>query len=316
MADQEQVKRLIRSVQEWNVWRQKYPQILPDLSDANLSGAYLSGVDLRNARLINIKLVSTDLRNANLRNADLRNANLRNADLSGVDLSSTDLGGARFYWTRFRRTLFTWVDLSNVKGLEEASHGGPSSLDINSVTLPHDEPTRLHFLRGVDFTETQIEYLPSLLTPRPIQYQSLFISYASPDEVVAKRLYTDLRKKDVPCWFALHDLQPGDYFRERIDQAIHTQDKLLLLLSKHSAQSEWVHYEVELALSREIRQQRKILYPIRLDDAIFDCTASWARSLQATRHIGDFTGWQDEASYQQAFATLLQHLKVGKSPTR
>jgi hypothetical protein len=36
---------------------------------------------------------------------------------------------------------------------------------------------------GVGFTETQIEYLPSLLTPQPIQYQSLFISYASQEAI-------------------------------------------------------------------------------------------------------------------------------------
>src|SRR5947209_804431 len=35
------------------------------------------------------------------------------------------------------------------------------------------------------------------LTEKPIQYQSLFISYAHQDEAVAKRLHTDLRKNDV-----------------------------------------------------------------------------------------------------------------------
>jgi len=118
----------------------------------------------------------------------------------------------------------------------------------------------------------------------------------------------------IPCWFALHDLQPGNYFRERIDQAIHTQEKLLLLLSEHSVSSGWVRYEVELTLARENRQQRESLYPVRLDDAIFSCTASWAASLQATRHIGDFTGWQEEQRYQEAFALLLRHLKTEPSP--
>ncbi len=126
---------------------------------------------------------------------------------------------------------------------------------------------------GVGFTATQIEYLPSLLTSRPIEYSSLFISYASQDEAAARRLHMDLRRKDVPCWFAPHDLQPGNYFRECIDQAIHSQDKLLLLLSSHSVKSGWVRYEVELALARENQQQREVLYPIRLDDAILHSTA-------------------------------------------
>jgi TIR domain len=186
--------------------------------------------------------------------------------------------------------------------------------EVPLVTLPLDEYTRKHFLSGVGFTETQIEYLPSFLTSRSIEYHSLFISYAHQDEVLAQRLHTCMRKKDVPCWFAPHDLQLGDYFRERIDQAIHTQDKLLLLLSRHSVQSGWVRYEVELALARENRERREILFPIRLDDAIFQCTASWAISLLATRHIGNFTNWQDDEAYQLALTTLLRHLKVTVPP--
>jgi hypothetical protein len=43
------------------------------------------------------------------------------------------------------------------------------------VVFPNEEHIRKHFLRGVGFTRTQIEYLPSLLMPKPIQYYSLFI---------------------------------------------------------------------------------------------------------------------------------------------
>jgi hypothetical protein len=248
-----------------------------------------------------------DLSGSNLIRADLSRAYLTGAVLGAVDLSDTNFTNTRFWATSFVR-----VDLNNAKGLEIAIHLGPSAVDIKSVIFPTDKRVCLHFLRGVGFTETQIEYLPSLLTPRPIEYSSLFIGYAHQDEAIAKRLYTNLRKKDVPCWMAPHDLQPGNYFRERIDQAIHTQDKLLLLLSEHSVKSGWVRYEVEQALSRENRLQKEILFPLRLDDAIFDCQANWAMSLQATRHIGDFTGWQDETFYQQAFSMLLRHLKVDK----
>ena len=144
-------------------------------------------------------------------------------------------------------TIFAQVNLRLVKGLDTAIHNGTSFVDINTVIFPQDGHIRTSFLRGVGFTETQIEYLLSLLTSRPIQYHSLFISCAGQDEVFAQQLHASLGKNEVPCWFAPHDLQPGNYFRECIDQAIHTQDKLLLLLSKHSVQSGWVRYEVELA---------------------------------------------------------------------
>ena len=167
-------------------------------------------------------------------------------------------------------------------------------------------------MRGVGFTETQIEYLPALLTPRPIQYASLFISYAHQDEALARRLYTDLRNKDVPCWFAPHDLRPGDYHHSRIDEAIHLQEKVLLLLSEHAVNSSWVKHEVQVALAREIQQDRVVLFPLRLDGAVIQTDKDWAVRLREIRHIGDFTGWQDEATYQEVFATLLRHLKVAK----
>jgi hypothetical protein len=54
---------------------------------------------------------------------------------------------------------------------------------------------------------------------------------------------------------------------------------------------------------------------VALDEAVMQTSKDWAVRLREARHIGDFTNFQDEASYQQAFNTLLQHLKVSKPPT-
>jgi hypothetical protein len=144
---------------------------------------------------------------------------------------------------------------------------------------------------------------------KPIQYYSCFISYSSRDEILARRLHADLQDQGVRCWFAPHNLRPGTLIRKGIDDAIQLQDKLLLILSEHSVQSGWVGYEVETALAREIRQQREILFPIRLDNAVFHSTAHWAVSLRDQRHIGDFAHWADPEHYQKAFQRLLHHLK-------
>ena len=88
------------------------------------------------------------------------------------------------------------------------------------------------------------------------------------------------------------------------------QDKLLLILSEHSVESRWVAYEVETALSREIRQEREILFPIRIDDAVFHSVTDWSRELREERHIGDFTQWSDPEHYQTVFHRLLRDLKT------
>ncbi len=288
------------------------------LGYADLSRANLSDANLSNANLSRANLSFADLSRANLTSANLTSANLHRAYLNETNLSSADLTTAGFHYTTFVE-----VDLRHVKGLETVLHLSRSIVDINSVLLPIDEHSRLHFLRGVGFTETQIELLPSLLTAdrgKPLSlrvpYSSLFISYSSQDEVIAQRLHADLRENDVPCWFAPRDLQPGHYFRERIDHAIHTQDKVLLLLSEHSIESSWVRSEVELALAREIAQDCTLLFPLRLDQAVMQASRDWAIRLRESRYIGDLTGWQNNSAYQEAFTTLLQHLKVTKPSSR
>ena len=84
---------------------------------------------------------------------------------------------------------------------------------------------------------------------------------------------------------------------------------LLLLLSEHSIASTWVENEVEAALEKEDRQQREVLFPARLDDAVMQTPQAWAATLRRTRHIGDFSRWTDPQAYLSAFDRLLRDLK-------
>ena len=101
----------------------------------------------------------------------------------------------------------------------------------------------------------------------------------------------------------------GDKIRPTIDHAIHLQERLLLICSEASVHSDWVEHEVEVALRRERQEKREMLFPIRLDDAVFNVSAGWANDV-TTRHIGDFTRWKDHDAYQQAFQRLLRDLKA------
>jgi TIR domain len=204
-------------------------------------------------------------------------------------------------------TVFAHVDLREVKGLAQINHTGPSRVALHTIQLPQDG-SALHFLRGTGVPD---EWMDFWRTTRmhPIEYHSCFISYSSKDETLARRLHADLQASGVRCWFAPEDLKIGNKFRQRIDEAIHLQDKLLLLLSKHSIESTWVENEVEAALEKEDRQQREVLFPVRLDHTVMLTSQAWAATLRRTRHIGDFTNWTDPQAYQIAFARLLRDLK-------
>ena len=329
MANPEHLAILKQGIETWNTWRTAHPDVRrPDLSEADFTRAQLFGANLYAAILSEAHLTGANLRGSNLVAADLIAANLRCADLRGVDLSlaflhSADLRGANLAWAIFKPTsirganlagcrvgdtLFGDVDLSGVAGLDEVIHDAPSTIGIDTLYRSKGHIPDV-FLRGCGVPEPMIEYARSLVTT-PIQYYSCFISYSSQDEALARRLHADLRAAGVRVWFAPHDMPIGARVRPTIHKQVRAQDKLLLVLSASSLASQWVEDEVETALAKERAQNCEVLFPIRLDDAVMKATAGWAASLRNTRHIGDFTHWQDPAAYQAAFALLLRDLQA------
>lgn len=138
---------------------------------------------------------------------------------------------------------------------------------------------------------------------------SCFISYSTKDMEFAQRLNVDLRARGLRVWFAPEELKIGDYFQERIEKSILENDKTMIILSEASLQSSWVEREVNAALEREARENRIVLFPIRIDNQIMQAKQPWAADLRRQRQIGDFTNWKDYDSYQQAFARLMRDLE-------
>lgn len=312
-----------------------------NLCNANLDFSYLHSARLRNAKLrqaglhsvnlCNADLTYTSLRraifiNANLCGANLSNSNLNESDFRDANLSFTNLSSTALVWANlcyanlskailekatFGNTLMGNTNLSNVVGLESSSHEGPSVINIQTLAQSGSLPMK--FLRGCGLPDIVIEYLPSLLVD-PIQFYSCFISYSSKDQAFAERLHADLQDRGVRCWFAPEDLRIGDRLRLTIDQTIRIYDKLLLVLSKSSIESDWVEQEVETALSQESdpshESKRTVLFPIRIDDTILEMNEGWPALIKNTRHIGDFRRWETHREYQKAFDRLLRDLKA------
>ncbi len=278
------------------------------LIDAELSGAILSGVILIDADLSRANLIDANLGGANLSGTNLSGADLSRAILSRAILSEAILIDADLSRVRVSQTIFATINLRTTKGLAEIQHYGPSSVTLNTIQLPSDG-SALHFLRGVGLPDEWIDFWRATIM-HPVQYHSCFISYSNKDDALARRLHADLQVRGVRCWFAPEDMRIGDKIRVRVDEAIHLQEKLLLLLSEHALASAWVEDEVEAALEKEQLQEREVLFPIRLDDAVMHTSQAWAAKLRRTRHIGDFTHWADPQAYEHAFERLLQDLKV------
>lgn len=102
----------------------------------------------------------------------------------------------------------------------------------------------------------------------------------------------------------------GDDILDRIDESIRMRDKLLLILSNNSIQSDWVELEVKKAMAEERRRKKGVLFPVRIDEAVMDTGEAWACQLKDNRHIGDFTRWKDHDAYKKALDRLLRDLKA------
>jgi hypothetical protein len=202
------------------------------------------------------------------------------------------------------------VDLSKAKNLDKVIHSGPSIIDIRTLYRSRGAIPEA-FLKGAGVDDSFISYIPSHFSGRQIQYYSCFISYSAKDDDFAKRLHADLQANNVRCWFAPHDMKIGDKIRPAIDEAIRLRDKVLLVLSKNSIESQWVEKEVETAFEEEGRRKKTVLFPVRIDDDVMQSSQAWAADIRRQRHIGDFRQWQqNHEEYKSAFDRLLRDLRT------
>jgi hypothetical protein len=341
MANPEHLAKLLEGVNAWNEWRAKNHGLIPVLTEAQLSGislkeanlfrVYLISANLHEANLDEAQLTGADVSAADLSGATLRRANLAGAEFSGTNLAAADLTEANLYLADFRganldrcnfrgatvgNTTFGNNDLTTAKDLNAVTHVSPSTVGIDTIyrsmgNIPES------FLRGCGVPDDFINYMKSLVA-NPIEYYSCFISYSTADQDFADRLYTDLQNKGVRCWFAPHDMQGGKKLHEQIDEAIRLHDKLLLILTPHSMQSEWVKTEIVKARKREMRDQRRVLFPVRLaeyetlrDWECFDADTGKDSAREIREYfIPDFSTWKSHDSYQEAFNRLISDLKA------
>lgn len=331
MSDLEHLRLLKQGVSPWNRWRAQNPDMKPSLRGANLRGVNWAGINLTEADLTGAHFDSAHLSFSNLdsarlngalfpgahiRGTNIRKASLRGAHLIGAALYSTDLSGSDLTNALMGYTTLGDIDLSSVVGLSKVRHNAPSIVGIDTIYRSKGNIPEA-FLRGAGVPEEFIVYMRSLVA-NPVEFYSCFISYSTDDQEFAERLHADLQDKGVRCWFAPHDIQAGRKIHEQIDAAIRLHEKLLLILSPDSMNSEWVKTEIAKARKRELRDNRRVLFPIRLvsfealrDWECFDADSGKDSAREIREYfIPDFSNWKNHDSYQKGLGRLLRDLKA------
>lgn len=176
-------------------------------------------------------------------------------------------------------------------------------MGIETIVLSGSRVSQ-EFLQGVGVPKAVLDYLVSALT-QPLELYSCFISYSSKDELFAKRLYYDLRAHDVRCWLFEEDAEWGKKVWSEIDRSIKIHDKVIIICSAHSLESEPVLREIERALQREDKEKRDVLFPVRLDNHIFEHWEHHRKPDVTSKVVGDFS---DLRKYERSFRKLLDFL--------
>ena len=138
VPDQSTIGILQLGITEFNAWRQKNPEKLIDLSEADLAGSDLAGIDfshvdlsgadLSESNLCGANFTGSNLDGANVSNTLLRGAsfshsslveaNLSHADAEEVVMEAADLTGANLSYANLKRAQAAQSTLIEANGLE------------------------------------------------------------------------------------------------------------------------------------------------------------------------------------------------------
>jgi hypothetical protein len=265
-----------------------------------LEAAVLEGADFLDSYMVGTYLTG----------AVLKGARLWGAIFSPWDVGNADFSGAMFGGTHFGYSFAPNGDFTlmyGAVGLDQTEHHGPS--DVSMLALFNARNVDERFLRSIGVPDGLLSLRRSVQSgATSMTLYSCFLSHSTSDHNFCSRLYSDLRRVDIHCWYAPEDLKIGEKFRARIEDSINRHDKVLLVLSEHSINSPWVESEVEAALEKERLTGATVLFPLRLDNAVMKTAQAWAAEIRRTRHIGDFSDWQDEQSYRRALDRLYRDL--------
>ena len=283
-----------------------------ELYDTNFHGA-----DLNNCNFTRVFAKDSHFRGANLSRSQINHSLFIRSWFDGASFAGAHISHSALHHCEFAMTDFTdgslWgvsfveANLSSVKGLASLRNVREVALDPRTLFssgrfLPRS------FLLGSGVPPLLVEYLPSLVAD-PIEFDSCFISYSTKDGACARTLRIELLEKGINAWLFEEDADWGRPVWTEIDNSIRMHDRVIVICSEQSLQSFPVLREIERALQREDSERRDVLFPVRIDDYIFEKWQHPRKADVVSKVIGDFRSWEDPQTIQRGILRLLASLR-------
>jgi hypothetical protein len=239
------------------------------------------------------------------------------AEIDRADFAIVVLGeGARRHY-QARENIF--LELGILMGKLGPSRVLLLAPDMSGIHIPSDlsgiATIRYQPFTHPDALDPAITMIRNAIThrpssPTPVEYYSCFLSHSAQDKDFVSQLSSDLQEAGVNCWLDSQQLRVGDSLIETIQEGISRMDRVLLVLSQAGLSSQWMRREINVALQREVRGDRTLLFPLTIDDAVFQTSEPVFARLVSAKHIADFSKWHDREAYHRAFSRLVRDLTV------
>jgi len=132
---------------------------------------------------------------------------------------------------------------------------------------------------------------------------SIFLSHTSSDKPFVRKLANDLRANGHTVWIDEAEINIGDSLIGKIRDGLDSVDYVAVVLSKASVKSTWVQKELEIASNREIKEKKKVVLPIKIEDVPLP-------GFLEGKFYGDFS---DPLEYDEKLNLLLRALGDSKT---
>jgi len=136
-----------------------------------------------------------------------------------------------------------------------------------------------------------------------------FLCHSTRDTTFADKLYSDLLNRAVACWYFPEDANYGSKLWQEIDTRIKSCDKVIVVCSVNSLNSQPVLREIERTLQREDTEKIDIMVPISIDNYLFDDWNHHRKSDILAKVIADFRGWQTKELYSASLSRLIAAMR-------
>jgi hypothetical protein len=132
----------------------------------------------------------------------------------------------------------------------------------------------------------------------------LFVSYATQDRpFVENELAIPLRELGVEVWYDAQDVPKGAVWPAKIGAALENSHAMVVIVSRHSKNSEWVRLEVDVAMSH--KHLRDKITPVRIDETDSRLINPWLSAMQEIVP-------KNEPHFVKLLYTLLQKRDIEK----